>query len=108
MERSGQDEQNSRTRWICTCGKSASMYPNLLCLSFVLNIVFVGLFVVVFIQQANFRTELGKLKSPSVASEQPSQLPLQGNSSSLTPFPVLTTNATAPPNLIKVRVSSRC
>lgn len=103
MERSGQDEQNSRTPWICSCGSPTK----LLYFSFVINIVFVVLFVVVFIQLANVQMRLEKLESSSIASEEPSKLTLRGNSSSLTPFPVLTTNATAPPNLIKVRVFSR-
>ena len=108
MESSRQAEHNSRARSICSCGKSGHILTNLVCFSFVLNIVFAVLFVVVFIQLANFQTSLKKLQSPSVASEEPSKRTLRGNSSGLTPIPVLTTNATAPPNLIKVRVFSRC
>lgn len=102
MESSRQAEHNSRARSICSCGKSGRILTNLVCFSFVLNIVFAVLFVVVFIQLANFQTSLEKLQSPSVASEEPSKRTLRGNSSGLTP------NATAPPNLIKVRVFSRC
>ena len=109
MESSRVDDTNSRSRTrICTCGKSGLSLPNLLCVSFVLNIVFVVLFVVVFIQLANVQTRLEKLESP--LNEEPSELtarPLRGNSS-LTPFPVITTNATSRPNLIKVRVISHC
>ena len=108
METSRQDERNSRTPRICSCGKYGLTGTNLLCFSFVLNIVFVVLFLVVFIRLENFQTRLEKVESPSIASEGPSKLPLRGNSSRLTPVPVLTTNATAPPNLIKVRVVSRC
>ena len=108
MESSRQDEHNSRPRWTCTCGKSGLTVTNLLCLSFVFNIVFVVLFLVVFIQLANVQTRLEKVESLSIAGEEPSKLTLRGNSSRLTPFPVLTTNATSPPNLIKVRVFSRC
>ncbi|XP_078379552.1 uncharacterized protein LOC144662587 isoform X1 [Oculina patagonica] len=93
-------EQSASSRTICTCGKG-QRFANLLCLSFVFNIVFVVLFVVVFIQLANVQSRLEKVESP--LSEEPSELtarPLRGNSS-LTPFPVLTTNATSRPNLIK-------
>lgn len=101
-------ERIQRSSTICTCGKSGLYLANLLCLSFVFNIVFVVLFVVVFIQNSNVQTRLEKLESPS--SEEPSELtarPLRGNSSR-TPFPVLITNATSRPNLIKVRVISHC
>ena len=107
MESSRQDKHNSRTPRICSCGKHGLTATKLLCFSFAFNIVFVVLFLVVFIQLANVQTRLGKLESPSIASEGPSKLPLRGNSSRLTPVPVVTTNATAPPNLIKVRVVSR-
>ena len=109
MESSRQDEHNSRTPWIWSCGKCGLTATNLLlCFSFLLNFVLVVLFSVVFIQLENVKTRLEKLESPSIASEGPSKLPLRGTSSRLTPIPVLTTNATAPPNLIKVRVFSRC
>lgn len=108
MESSRQAEHNSRARSICSCGKSGHIQTKLMCVSFVLNIVFVVLFVVVFIRLANNETRFEKLESPSIASEEPGKRTLRGNSSRLTPFPVLTTNATAPPNLIKVRAFSHC
>lgn len=101
-------ERITRSRTICTCGKSRLDLANLLCLSFMFNIVFVVLFVVVFIQLANLQTRVEKVESPlSEERREQTARPFQGNSSR-TPFPVLTTNATSRPNLIKVRVISHC
>lgn len=101
-------QPRTHSRWSCTCGNSGLSLPNLLCLSFVLNIVFVVLFAVVFIQLQNLQTRLAKLESPLV--EEPSTLtarPLRSNLS-LTVFPVDTTNVTSPPTLLKVRAFCLC
>lgn len=99
----------SRSRWSCTCGNhSGPNLANLLCFSFVFNIVFVVLFVVVFIQLENVQTRLQKLESPLI--EEPSKVtarPLRENTSR-TPFPLISTNVTSTPILLKVRAFTLC
>lgn len=89
----------------CACGKSTFNTNNLLCFSFVINIVFVVLFVLVFIQLENVQSRLARLESPAsrndpskvIASE--GSTVLQGENS--TPFTIIKANVTSSPGLLK-------
>lgn len=90
----------------CTCKSFGLSMSNLLCLSFLLNIVFVVLFVVVFIQLQTLQTRLEKIESSVV--EQPTKFaPLRGNLSQ-SALPAEPTNVTSPPTLLKVRAICLC
>lgn len=86
----------------CTCESFGLSMSNLLCISFLLNIVFVVLFVVVFIQLQNLQTlqtRVEKIESSMV--EQPTKFaPLRGNLSQ-SALPAEPTNVTSPPTLLK-------
>lgn len=106
----GQIEYHGRRS--CACGKSTFNTNNWLCFSFVINIVFVVLFVLVFIQLENVQSRLARLESPAsrndpskvIASE--SSIVLQGENS--TPFTISKANVTSSPGLLKVRAISHC
>lgn len=93
----------------CTCESFGLSMSNLLCLSFLLNIVFVVLFVVVFIQLQTLQTlqtRVEKIESSMV--EQPTKFaPLRGNLSQ-SALPAEPTNVTSPPTLLKVRAICLC
>lgn len=116
MERSiehhiDQQQIKSSERRPCTCGKSTRTLPNLLCLSFVFNIVFVVLFVVVFIKLDNVQTRLAQLGDPNkLSAREPNENPfvLRRVNSTLSPFAVITANVTTPRLLLQVRAISHC
>ena len=92
----------------CSCCRSTLNFPTLLGLSFLLNIVFVVLFVMVFIRLENVQTRLANLESPvigdpnKVTAKQGNGIPSRANST-LLPFAL---NVTTPPILLKVRAIS--
>ena len=95
-------------RRACSCGRSTLNFPTLLGLSFLFNIVFVVLFVVVFIRLENVQTRLANLENPvlgdpnKISGEQGIDNPRRANST-LSPFAL---NVTTTPILLKVRAIS--
>ena len=106
----GQIEYHGRRS--CACGKSTLNTNNLLCFSFVINIVFVVLFVLVFIQLENVQSRLARLESPVIRSETSKVVAPEGSivpqGENSTPFTIIKANVTSSPGLLKVRAISHC